>query len=32
MSPHWLVPHWAQYVIEGFVLIVLVLALGNFKQ
>ena len=32
MSPHWLVPHWAQYVIEAFVLLVLVLALGNFKQ
>ncbi len=32
MSPHWLVPHWAQYVIEAFIVVVIILAFGNFKQ
>lgn len=29
---HWLIPHWAQVVVVVFVVIALVLALGNFKQ
>lgn len=32
MSPHWLVPHWAQYVIEAFVVLVLILVLGAFGK
>jgi len=28
----WLIPHWAQILVIGFVVVVVVIAFGNFKQ
>lgn len=32
MSPHWLIPHFAQVAVIAFVVIVLILTLGNFQK
>ena len=32
MTPVWLIPHWAQILVGVFVLVVIVLSFGNFKQ
>lgn len=29
---HWLVPHWAQYVVDGFAVAVVMFALANLKK